>query len=117
MNITIYDGPRCMQCRATKRAFDKAGITYDTTPAHLPDGTIHPDIASLGHHAMPVVTITDGDQITAHWSGLSIENITAATHAAAIAYADRQARTAQMGRSVRDQEPTRLVSRWASNPR
>ena len=28
MNITLYTKPACVQCSATKRAFDLAGIDY-----------------------------------------------------------------------------------------
>ena len=30
MTVTIYTKPACMQCNATHRAFDKAGIDYTT---------------------------------------------------------------------------------------
>ena len=30
MTVTVYSKPMCVQCDATKRALDKAGLPYDT---------------------------------------------------------------------------------------
>lgn len=74
--ITVYTKPLCVQCDATKRALDKAGVTYSTV-----DITENPDalayIKSLGYAQAPVV-ITDDAQ----WSGFRPDRIKALTNAA-----------------------------------
>ncbi len=55
MNITVYTKPACVQCTATYRALDKAGIEYD----------------------VPVVVAGDD-----HWSGFRPDRIKALTVAA-----------------------------------
>ena len=30
MAITVYSKPNCVQCSATRRALDKAGLVYET---------------------------------------------------------------------------------------
>ena len=76
MNITVYSKPLCVQCDATKRALNKAGIRYEAV-----DVTENPDalakIKALGYAQAPVV-ITDDD----HWSGFRPDRIKALTHAA-----------------------------------
>ena len=40
MTITVYTKPNCVQCKATFRALDKAGIDYtavDNRAVHNPD--------------------------------------------------------------------------------
>ena len=62
--ITVYTKPSCVQCAATFRALDKAGISYETI-----DVTQNADareyVMSLGYLAMPVVHLSP----TQHWSG------------------------------------------------
>lgn len=67
MTITVYSKPSCVQCDATTRALDKAGIVYATV-----DMSADPDalerVKALGHLQAPVVEIkTGGDPIT--WAG------------------------------------------------
>jgi len=63
MAITVYSKPSCVQCDATKRALNKAGVAYD-----LVDVTTDPDaldrVRALGYARAPVV-VADSD----HWSG------------------------------------------------
>lgn len=63
MNVTVYTKPQCVQCGATLKALDKAGINYDTV-----DITTNPDardyVMALGYLQAPVV-VTD----TEHWAG------------------------------------------------
>ena len=53
-NITVWSKPRCVQCTAVKRAFDKAGVEYEEK--NLPDS---PDVLAKfieqGFTAAPVV--------------------------------------------------------------
>ena len=76
MNITVYSKPLCVQCDATKRALNKAGIRYE-----IVDVTENPDalakIKALGYGQAPVV-IADDD----HWSGFRPARIKALAHAA-----------------------------------
>ncbi len=70
MSITVYSKPSCVQCTATYRALDKAGLTYQvvdlTTDDHARDY-----VMTLGHLQAPIV-VTD----TAHWSGYRPDQIT-----------------------------------------
>lgn len=76
MNITVYSKPLCVQCDATKRGLNKAGIRYEVV-----DVTEDPDalakIKALGYAQAPVV-VTDDD----HWSGFRPDRIKALAHAA-----------------------------------
>ena len=77
MAITVYTKPQCVQCGATIKALDKAGITYE-----LVDLTTDIDardyVMALGHLQAPVV-VTDTD----HWAGFRPDRIkNLAAHAA-----------------------------------
>lgn len=69
MSITMYTKPACVQCAATIRALNKAGLEYE-----LIDISINEEardyVMSLGHLQAPVV-VTDRD----HWSGFRPERI------------------------------------------
>ena len=67
--ITVYSRPKCVQCRATTRELDKAGITYDTVDISVDDGALD-YVMALGYEQAPVVV--DG---TDHWSGFRPERI------------------------------------------
>ncbi|WP_271800381.1 glutaredoxin-like protein NrdH [Dietzia maris] len=77
MAITVYTKPQCVQCGATIKALDKAGITYE-----LVDLTTDIDardyVMALGHLQAPVV-VTDTD----HWAGFRPDRIKNLTHNAA----------------------------------
>ena len=76
MNITVYSKPLCVQCDATKRALNKAGIPYDVVDV-TKDANGKAKIMALGYVQAPVV-ITDDD----HWSGFRPDRIKALAHAA-----------------------------------
>jgi glutaredoxin-like protein NrdH len=67
--IQVYTKPACVQCDATKRHLDKAGLEYETI-----DITQNPDaldkILNMGFQAAPVV-ITDNDS----WSGFQPDKL------------------------------------------
>ena len=67
--ITVYTKPDCVQCRATTRALDKAGITYDTIDISV-DDEARDFVMMLGHLQAPVVVNDDE-----HWSGFRPERI------------------------------------------
>lgn len=67
----MYTKPACVQCNATYRALDKAGIEYEKI-----DITTDPEareyVLSLGYLQAPVVVAGDN-----HWSGFSPDRIAA----------------------------------------
>lgn len=71
MLITVYSKPSCVQCTATYRALDNAGIEYRVVDlSETPDAiTI---VQDLGYSQVPVV-IAESD----HWSGFRPDKITA----------------------------------------
>ncbi|MBE7193065.1 MAG: redoxin NrdH [Gordonia polyisoprenivorans] len=77
MTVTVYTKPACVQCNATYKALDKAGVPYEVV-----DITENPDareyVMALGYLAAPVVVAGD-----AHWSGFRPDRIKALTSAAA----------------------------------
>lgn len=67
--IQVYTKPACVQCDATKRHLDKAGLKYETIDiAQNPDAL--EKILNLGFQAAPVV-ITDNDS----WSGFQPDKL------------------------------------------
>ncbi|MBV7412545.1 glutaredoxin-like protein NrdH [Dermabacteraceae bacterium TAE3-ERU27] len=73
MEITVYSKPMCVQCDATKRALNKAGLDY-TVVDLTEDAEALAKVKSLGYMAAPVV-ITGND----HWSGFRPDKIKALT--------------------------------------
>ncbi|MFM1721765.1 MULTISPECIES: glutaredoxin-like protein NrdH [Rhodococcus] len=69
MSITVYTKPACVQCNATYRALDKAGLEYD-----IVDISENPEardfVMALGYLQAPVVVAGD-----AHWSGFRPDRI------------------------------------------
>ncbi|WP_068278878.1 glutaredoxin-like protein NrdH [Aldersonia kunmingensis] len=76
MKVTVYTKPACVQCTATFRALDKAGIEYDTIDITT-DSQARDHVMSLGFLQAPVV-ITTNDA----WAGYRPDRI-AALHPAA----------------------------------
>lgn len=76
MTITVYTKPACVQCTATYKALDNAGIDYTTV-----DLSTDPDAAeyvrTLGYQQAPVIVA--GDE---HWSGFRPDRIKALATAA-----------------------------------
>lgn len=69
MTITVYSKPSCVQCTATYRALDSAGINYEvvdlsTTPEALEV------VKGLGYLQAPVIVADD-----THWSGFRPDEI------------------------------------------
>ena len=69
MAITIYSKPNCVQCTATYRAMDKAGLSYETVDISL-DAQALEQVKSLGYAQAPVI-VAGGD----HWSGFRPDKI------------------------------------------
>lgn len=69
MNVTVYSKPACVQCNATVRALDKAGIDYaiiDITQ----DEQARDYVMSLGYLQAPIVVAGED-----HWSGFRPDRI------------------------------------------
>ncbi|BBZ34496.1 redoxin NrdH [Mycolicibacterium confluentis] len=69
MSVTVYTKPACVQCNATYKALDKAGIEYNVV-----DITTDPEardyVMALGYLQAPVVVAGDD-----HWSGFRPDRI------------------------------------------
>ena len=62
MAITIYSKPNCVQCTATYRAMDKAGLSYETVDISL-DAQALEQVKSLGYAQAPVVVAGEDHQL------------------------------------------------------
>lgn len=60
---TVYSKSGCVQCTATYRRLERAGVDYDTVDVTTDPAAIE-YIKSLGHRSLPVVEV--GDK---HWAG------------------------------------------------
>ena len=58
MKITLYSEPSCVQCTATKRVLDKAGLTYDVIDVSVDDAALE-RIKSWGYQQAPVVELDE----------------------------------------------------------
>ena len=70
MSITVYTKPSCVQCTATYRSLDKAGMTYDVVDISQ-DAAARDYVMALGYLQAPVVFV---DAAT-HWSGYRPEKL------------------------------------------
>ena len=71
MSITLYTTPACVQCNATKKALDRAGLDYDTVDISANDEA-RDYVMALGYVQAPVVE-ANGE----HWSGFRPDRIKA----------------------------------------
>ncbi|MFC9837136.1 redoxin NrdH [Rhodococcus sp. NPDC127530] len=69
MSITVYTKPACVQCNATYRALDKAGIDYSVVDI-TEDPEARDYVMALGYLQAPVIVA--GDE---HWSGFRPDRI------------------------------------------
>jgi glutaredoxin-like protein NrdH len=76
MAITVYTKPACVQCNATYRALDKAGIEYDVIDI-TENAQARDYVMSLGYLQAPVVVAGEN-----HWSGFRPDEISKLTPAA-----------------------------------
>jgi len=70
MAITIYTKPNCVQCNATYRALDSAGLEYAVVDI-TEDPQARDYVMALGYLQAPVVVVDDAD----HWSGFRPDRI------------------------------------------
>lgn len=69
MAITLYTKPACVQCKATQKALDRAGLEYEAVDISL-DDEARDYVLALGYLQAPVVE-ANGE----HWSGFRPERI------------------------------------------
>lgn len=74
--ITVYSKPSCVQCSATYRALDKAGIAYVVVDV-IADQDARQYVMRLGHLQAPVVVVDDAN----HWAGYRPDRIAALAQA------------------------------------
>lgn len=77
MAITVYTKPACVQCNATYRALDKAGIEYDVIDI-TENAQARDYVMSLGYLQAPPVVVAGEN----HWSGFRPDEIKKLTTAA-----------------------------------
>ena len=71
MSITVYTKPACVQCNATYKALDNAGLDYEIIDiTEVPEARDY--VMALGYLLAPVVVV-DGE----HWSGFRPDRIKA----------------------------------------
>lgn len=76
MSVTVYSKPACVQCSATHRALEKAGIAYEKVDISL-NAEARDYVMALGHLQAPVVVVGND-----HWSGFRPDRIKALAGAA-----------------------------------
>ena len=77
MAITGYTKPQCVQCGATIKALEKAGLDYELVDITT-DTEARDYVMALGHLQAPVVVAG-----TDHWAGFRPDRIKNLTHNAA----------------------------------
>ena len=75
--VTVYTKPGCVQCRATLRAFERAGVTFASVDITI-DVQARDFVMSLGYLQAPVVVSG-----TTHWGGFRPDRIAALADGAA----------------------------------
>lgn len=70
-SVTVYTKPSCVQCNATYKALDKAGIAYRKVDI-TEDPQARDYVMALGYLQAPVVVAGD-----THWSGFRPDRIKA----------------------------------------
>lgn len=58
MRIILYSKPSCVQCTATKRALEKAGLIYETIDVAADEDALD-RIKSWGYQQAPVVELDE----------------------------------------------------------
>lgn len=69
MTVTVYTKPACVQCTATYRALEKAGIAFETVDITT-DAEARDYVMALGHLQAPVVIAGDDS-----WTGYRPDRI------------------------------------------
>lgn len=70
--VVVYSKPGCGSCVATKRALDKAGVSYETVDVSV-DSAAREMLVERGFGAMPVVAPT-GD-VGSWFGGFNLDRL------------------------------------------
>lgn len=68
--VTVYTKPNCVQCTATYRALDNAGVIYNIVDLSTDENALD-QVKALGYLGAPVVIVGEDD----HWSGFQPDKI------------------------------------------
>lgn len=68
--VTVYTKPKCVQCTATYRALDNAGIIYNIVDLSTDENALD-KVKALGYLGAPVVIAGEDN----HWSGFQPDKI------------------------------------------
>lgn len=71
--VTVYTKPACVQCNATYRALDKAGIGYVSVDVTTAPAALEYITDELGYSQAPVVIVNEDEEN--HWSGFRPDKI------------------------------------------
>jgi len=71
--VTVYAKPACVQCNATYRALDKAGIPYMSVDVTISPAALEYITEELGYSQAPVVIVNEDEEN--HWSGFRPDKI------------------------------------------
>src|SRR5699024_9476042 len=71
MSVTVYTKPACVQCNATYKALDKAGVEYEVVDISVDEAALE-YVMALGYLQAPVVVAGED-----HWSGFRPDRIKA----------------------------------------
>ncbi len=87
---TIYSAPNCMQCVATKREFDKRGLSYSLVDVSV-DDSAREMLAGMGYRSAPVVIaakrfIADGATVVYVVNTIAVAQLGASLAAEMIAH-------------------------------
>ncbi|MCS5524837.1 glutaredoxin-like protein NrdH [Curtobacterium flaccumfaciens pv. oortii] len=69
--ITVYSKSSCVQCNATYRALDNAGVPYEVVDVTASAAAYEYVSDDLGYSQAPVVVVDEHD----HWSGFQPDEI------------------------------------------
>ena len=71
--VTVYSKPACVQCNATYRALERAGLAYAVVDVTQAPAALEYIVGDLGHSQAPVVVVIEDGQN--HWSGFRPDKI------------------------------------------
>lgn len=71
ITVTVYSKPRCVQCTATYRALDNAGVSYEVVDVTENAAAYEYVTGDLGYSQAPIVVVDEED----HWSGFQPDQI------------------------------------------
>ncbi len=70
-SVMVYSRPRCVQCVATYRGLEQAGISFEVVDLSTCSDATMAYVMELGHMQAPIVVVTDQD----HWAGFRPDHI------------------------------------------